>query len=102
MENTMTVMRKINSSNIAAIGYVEQTGTLIVEFKSGATWTYDGVPQSIDDKLRQIEADGGSVGAFFASNIKPIYPGTRMPSHAETESRFQRELVAVGTTMATG
>lgn len=73
-------MRPVHSSNIAAIGYDPQTRVLAVTFKGpSGTYAYDGVPKEIDDELRDIEAEGGSVGKFFQSAVRDLYPSYRLP-----------------------
>jgi hypothetical protein len=57
------------SSSIAAAGYDPETQTLDIEFTSGQSYTYPGVPQDVYDGL--MSAD--SPGKFFHSNIKGIY-----------------------------
>jgi hypothetical protein len=82
----MTIMRDIRSSNIARLGYDELTATLIVQFKFGATWTYDEVPAAHYEALLKLDAEGGSVGGYFSAVIRKRYPGTRVPSRAEVEA----------------
>lgn len=57
------------SSNVAAWGY--QDGTLAVQFRSGATYHYEGVPAETIERLRQPDA---SVGGVIAG-IKAQFPG---------------------------
>lgn len=54
---------------INSIGYDPEAQTLDVEFKTGATYTYGGVPQSEYDNLMSAQ----SVGKYFAANIKNVY-----------------------------
>ena len=67
-------MESVLSSNLAAIGYHEESQTLQVEFNSGQVYQYAGVPKEEFDNLR----DAGSVGGYFASNIKRAYRGTKV------------------------
>lgn len=69
------IMCPVKSSNIKAVGYDDETATLIIEFQSGAIWTFDQVPASTHAAL--MEAD--SIGRFFAKEIKPVYQATRIP-----------------------
>ena len=67
-------MVDVISSNIAAIGFSEEDNTLFVEFTRGGIYSYSGVPKEEFDNLR----DAGSVGGYFASNIKRAYRGTKV------------------------
>ena len=58
-----------NSSNVAAVGYDENGGTLQVEFHNGGTYQYFDVPEHLFESLR----DAGSVGGFLAAHIKGSY-----------------------------
>ena len=64
-------MKKVESSNIAAIGYKD--GVLSVEFKSGATYDYHGV--SPDLHAQFMSAD--SHGRFFSQHIRPKFDGKK-------------------------
>lgn len=57
------------SSNIAAIGYDEDTQTLEIEFTNGAVYQYSNVPSSEYQGI--MGAD--SKGKYFHSNIKNRY-----------------------------
>lgn len=67
-------MIPVISSNIAEIGYSEEDEFLVVEFKSGDRWGYSGVPYDVFAGLR----DAGSVGSFFAREVKGSYPSRRL------------------------
>lgn len=58
-----------NSSNIAAIGYDEDSSTLQVEFHNGGSYQYFDVPENLFEGLR----DADSAGGFLAANIKGSY-----------------------------
>ena len=62
------------SSNIASYSYSPACGVLRVEFKNGAMWEYERVPESIFDELRKAS----SVGSFLASRIKGYYDGRKV------------------------
>ncbi len=64
----------VQSSNIASIGHDPATDTLHVEFRSGATWAYDGV--DADRHAELLNAD--SVGSHFAKHIRGKFPGRRI------------------------
>jgi len=62
-------MTSVNSSNVAAVGYDEDSSTLQVEFTNGATYQYFDVPENIFEELR----DAGSVGGYLAEYVKGSY-----------------------------
>ncbi len=51
-------MINVSSSNVASVGYDEDSSTLQVEFINGGTYQYFDVPENIFSGLR----DAGSVG----------------------------------------
>lgn len=59
-------MQNVSSSQIKAIGYDPETGTMRVDFNSGATYEYDGVSE---EDFASV-AGASSVGAAFNSTIK--------------------------------
>ena len=63
------IMESVESSNLAKIGYDEDSGILRVEFKSGTTYDYKGVPLSAYETL----LESNSKGACFALIIKGHY-----------------------------
>lgn len=62
-------MIQVDSSNVAAVGYDQDSSTLQVEFNNGATYQYFDVPEREFNSLR----DADSVGKYLASNIKGTY-----------------------------
>jgi len=72
---------KVESSNIESIGYDEESKTLIVEFKSGSTYSYIGVPSIVFKKM--LESD--SKGKFLNNNIKPVFLATKLKLSEESE-----------------
>ncbi len=62
-------MTNVDSSNIAAVGYDDDSSTLQVEFNNGATYQYFDVPEHLFEGLR----DADSVGGYLAANIKGNY-----------------------------
>ncbi len=60
---------KVNSTNIAAIGYEEETSILEVEFKRGGVYQYSGVSIGVHSSLINAE----SKGKFFAEHIRDSY-----------------------------
>jgi len=60
----------VMSSNVAAVGYIESTHTLEVEFKEGSIYQYFQVPASVYRGLIDASARGESVGRFLDQNVK--------------------------------
>lgn len=60
-------MKKVESSNIEAIGWAD--GTLTVHFKNGTAYSYAGVPADTHQKLMAAN----SVGRHFSEHIKGKY-----------------------------
>lgn len=64
----------VASSNVASIGYDPQSGTLEVEFHTGAVYQYYGVPENIYDQLMQA----ASKGSFLNTYVKNAYSFSRV------------------------
>ena len=64
----------VSSSNIASIGYDEESETLEIEFLKGGVYQYFDVPQAVYDGL--MAAD--SHGSYLAANVKGIYRYSRV------------------------
>ena len=60
---------KVESSNIASVGYDQLDGILEIEFNSGAIYQYEKVPIRVYDVM--MKAD--SVGKYFNTHIKSKY-----------------------------
>ena len=63
----------VSSSNIASVGYDDNTHTLEVEFHSGHVYQYFDVPKDVYDGL----LTAGSVGKYF-NQIKGFYRYARV------------------------
>jgi hypothetical protein len=61
--------KPVTSSNIASIGYDENTSTLEIEFLNNSIYQYFDVPQHIYKGLMQAD----SHGQFLAQTIKGVY-----------------------------
>ncbi len=83
-------LQRVQSSQVAAVGYDPETKTLAVQFKSKATgetpvpvYHYPGVTIETHDEF--IRAD--SVGTYFGAKIKPLafkkYPAEPLPPAVE-------------------
>ena len=64
----------VDSSNLRSVGYDSATQTLEIEFHSGDTYQYHGVPQQIHEQLMAAS----SHGRYFAAHIKNVFRFTRM------------------------
>lgn len=60
----------VTSSNLASVGYDAPSRILEIEFHSGGTYQYSGVPGSVHSGL----VGAASKGSYFAQNIKNVYP----------------------------
>lgn len=67
-------LEPVESSLIAATGYDPASNTLAVQFKSGDTYHYEGVPPEVVQAMD--EAD--SVGKFFGQNIRSQFQGKKL------------------------
>lgn len=65
---------EVKSSNIASVGYDENTITLEVEFLNNSVYQYFEVPLHIYKSLMQAD----SHGQFLAQNIKGVYRYTKI------------------------
>jgi hypothetical protein len=64
----MMELIQVVSSNLQAIAYAQKT--LYVQFKSGDTYLYEGVPYDYFDSMQKVE----SVGKFFCQYIRNKFP----------------------------
>lgn len=78
-------MRRVKSSNVRSVGFDPDPaecsilGTMYIEFVSGPGKVYrcSGVPVELyNDLLEQDTNPGGSVGGYFAKQIRPKYKFT--------------------------
>jgi len=63
-------LKNVVSSNIAQIGHEPSENKLIVRFKSGAYYQYDGVSEQVYNNMITAQ----SVGKYFQTYIKNVYP----------------------------
>lgn len=64
----------VQSSNVASVGYDQETQTLEVEFNSGSVYQYFDVPQHVYEGLLTAE----SAGRFLNAEIKGAYRYARL------------------------
>jgi hypothetical protein len=62
----------LSSTNIVSAGWEENI--MEVEFANGATYQYQGVPEDVFIGLKHAD----SKGKFLASNVKNVFPYTRV------------------------
>jgi hypothetical protein len=73
-ERTMMDRVPVTSSNVASVGYEQQSATLEVEFLDGAVYHYFDVPEAEFEGL----LGAGSVGGYLNANIKGRYRYARV------------------------
>jgi hypothetical protein len=61
--------KSINSSMIRRIVFDDEAGTLLVSFRSGLRYIYEGVPRAIYDAFGKA----ASAGRFFNDEVKGRY-----------------------------
>lgn len=61
--------QKVQSSNIASIGYDQSANILEIEFLDGGIYQYSGVSEGVYDNLMSARSHGG----YFSSFIKDRY-----------------------------
>lgn len=64
----------VQSTNVASVGYDAASSTLQVEFTNGGLYEYRDVPAQVAEEL----AAAGSVGRYFATNIRHRYAGRKL------------------------
>jgi hypothetical protein len=64
----------VSSTNVASIGYDQNTVTLEVEFKDGTLYQYFDVPETVYNELLQT----GSKGKFLHANVYNRYRYTKL------------------------
>lgn len=67
-------MIQVQSSNVEAVGYDDQSEIAYVRFLNGSLYIYKGVPQWDFDGL----LDAPSVGSYLHRNYKNVYPYERI------------------------
>lgn len=70
----MTIMKPVKSSSIEAIGHDPVNKSLIVQFKNGGMYRYDGV--SVDHHAKLMDSD--SVGTHFQKHIRAKFNGVKV------------------------
>lgn len=60
---------EVQSSNVRRVAHDAAEDVLLVEFSSGGTYQYQGVPEDVFKTLLESE----SVGRFLSERIKPFH-----------------------------
>ena len=76
MSDKATVVAS-KSSNIQSIGYDEDARVLYVTFRSGARYSYAGVPAKVHAELAALK-EGESLGKAFHAKVKGQYPHEKL------------------------
>lgn len=66
--------KRINASNIRAVGYDARGRVLEVEFSSGSIVQYSGVSEEVYRRLMNAP----SPGSYFHDNIEEDFPAKRL------------------------
>jgi hypothetical protein len=65
---------QVKSSNIKSVGYDPEQKILEIEFKSGAVYQYEEVPEDVFQEMLVAE----SVGKYFNTQVKGNYSEKRI------------------------
>jgi hypothetical protein len=68
------ILNEIQSSNIVKTEFDTETKLMIVEFKNGFKYQYEGVPHEVYTRFRMSE----SQGKFFSTDISKKYKFTKI------------------------
>ena len=68
-EGQLMEREPVYSSNLASVGYDQNSETLEVEFKNGRVYEYYNVPNFIHERLMQAN----SMGQFFNAEIRDAF-----------------------------
>jgi hypothetical protein len=66
--------KRVNSSNIRAVGYDEKARTLEIEFNNGSVYQYTGVQPEVHRRMMSAS----SIGSFFKDSIEEDYSCKRV------------------------
>ena len=82
-------MQSVTSSNLDQVGYDTANRQLIVVFKSGTAYRYDGVPGELYAGLLQAD----SKGKFFIARVRNASPFSRLDAQVRREAAQRVMLV---------
>lgn len=66
--------KRVNASNIRAVGYDPRERVLEIEFASGSVYQYSGVSAEVHRRLMNAP----SPGSFFSDNIEESFSAKRI------------------------
>lgn len=75
-----SIMKKVESSQIEAIGHEPTTNTLFIQFKKGSVYSYGNVDADLHKRFMESE----SQGSFFYKHIKPF----AKPAHDTVDNQY--------------
>ena len=67
-------LQTVTSSNLDQVGYDAARRQLVVVFRSGEAYRYDGVPPELYERLLQAD----SKGKFFVAHVRQAFPFIRL------------------------
>ena len=67
-------LNAVDSSMLVAVGYDDELREMRVIFKTGDTYSYRNVPQSVYQELLKSE----SRGAYMKTHVIDVYPARRV------------------------
>jgi hypothetical protein len=70
----MSALKPVESSSIAAIAHDPVTKSLVVQFKNGGTYRYDGISADQHQKLMAAK----SIGTHFQQHIRAKFNGVKV------------------------
>ena len=74
---------KSSSGNIVAAGYDPDQGRMVVKFKGGREYSYDGVPPEEFEKFESTFESDESTGSHFHRQLRGKYDGVLIPEEKE-------------------
>lgn len=80
----MVKHQTVNSSNLSEVAYDSQKKELLVVFKSGDPYIYEGVPRSLFDDL----LNASSHGSFLNQRIKRSFAFRKLDVSAQEATRL--------------
>ena len=75
---TVTMLKVLNSSSVAGVGYLPECESLFIKFSSGVIYKYVDVPEVVYTDLVKLVVLGNMdtkspVGKFIQDHIKGVY-----------------------------
>lgn len=75
---TFTMLKVLNSSSVAGVGYLPECESLFIKFSSGVVYRYVDVPEVVYTDLVKLVVLGNMgtkspVGKFIQDHIKGVY-----------------------------